>query len=341
MNATVKQPVADASHVAQARRVSASVAAAAGLNDEAVARLALIVSEGATNLLKHGSGGYILFDTFRAASHHGEGTPAGVQALFVDKGRGIADTASAMRDGFSTSGTMGGGLGAMHRAATLFDLYSLPGKGTVVLCTLAPSGSSTSPASGGRSGGLCVPYNGETVSGDAWRVAVEGHRSAAIMVDGLGHGPMAARAAGEAVAAWQKDPFRPVAGIIALLDGALRSTRGGAAAVAQINPARNVVSFAGVGNIVAMILGGAKNEHCVSMNGTLGQFGRPARTFDYPWSRGCCFIMHSDGLASRWNESDYPGLFARSPALIAAVLHRDLERGRDDASVVVIKETPA
>jgi hypothetical protein len=46
--------------------------------------------------------------------------------------------------------------------------------------------------------------------------------------------------------------------------------------------------------------------------------------------------MHTDGLRTRWILSERPGLSARHPAVIAAVLHRDFLRGRDDATVLVL-----
>ena len=49
--------------------------------------------------------------------------------------------------------------------------------------------------------------------------------------------------------------------------------------------------------------------------------------------------MHSDGLGTRWDLAKYPGLAARHTALIAGVLYRDFQRGRDDATVVVLRDT--
>jgi hypothetical protein len=48
--------------------------------------------------------------------------------------------------------------------------------------------------------------------------------------------------------------------------------------------------------------------------------------------------MHSDGIATQWDLGRYPGLLARDPSLIAGVLYRDFLRGRDDATVVVLKD---
>jgi len=57
----------------------------------------------------------------------------------------------------------------------------------------------------------------------------------------------------------------------------------------------------------------------------------------FPWPAGALLIMHSDGLGTHWDLATYPGLAARHPGLIAAVLYRDYDRGRDDVSVVVIR----
>jgi hypothetical protein len=48
-------------------------------------------------------------------------------------------------------------------------------------------------------------------------------------------------------------------------------------------------------------------------------------------------ILHSDGLATRWDLSKYPGLTHRHPTLIAAALYRDFARGRDDVTVFVAR----
>jgi hypothetical protein len=49
--------------------------------------------------------------------------------------------------------------------------------------------------------------------------------------------------------------------------------------------------------------------------------------------------MHSDGLNTHWDIDRYPGLFQRHPSLVASVLFRDFRRGRDDATVVVARQT--
>jgi hypothetical protein len=81
----------------------------------------------------------------------------------------------------------------------------------------------------------------------------------------------------------------------------------------------------------------AAHRHLVSYNGTVGHTLRKLQEFAFPWPRDALLVLHSDGLGTHWDFNAYPGLTSRHPALIAAVLYRDYDRGRDDVSVVVIR----
>jgi hypothetical protein len=119
--------------------------------------------------------------------------------------------------------------------------------------------------------------------------------------------------------------------------GALARTRGAAVATARVIASAERGVFAGVGNIVCRVEASSSNRHLVSHNGTVGHTMRKVQEFAFPWPRGALLIMHSDGLGTHWDLGTYPGLSTRHPALIAAVLYRDYDRGRDDVSVVVIR----
>ncbi|MEG2630728.1 MAG: histidine kinase, partial [Comamonas sp.] len=66
-----------------------------------------------------------------------------IEILSVDDGPGIRDLSQAMRDGFSTAGSPGTGLGAVQRLATDFDVHSEVGKGTVILARLRTAAART------------------------------------------------------------------------------------------------------------------------------------------------------------------------------------------------------
>ena len=108
-------------------------------------------------------------------------------------------------------------------------------------------------------------------------------------------------------------------------------------AVAVADGMRSELAYAGVGNIAARILTGDAWHGLASRNGTLGAKFDPVREFLHPWPSGGLLVMHSDGLKPNWDLTAFPGLPARSPALIAAVLYRDFVRGTDDVAVVAVK----
>jgi hypothetical protein len=260
----------------------------------------------------------------------------GVEIIAFDKGPGIADVAASLRDGHSTRGTMGGGLGALARMSDSFEIFTQPGKGTalrlVVWARKLPD--VHQPI---EFGGVCVPKQGEQVCGDDWSVRLWRDQAVVLVADGLGHGMSANEAARAAThtleAHLQDDPHT----IIEACHGALARTRGAAVAVARLMASGERGSFAGVGNVVCRVEASSTNRHVVSYNGTVGHTLRKLQEFAFPWPKGALLVLHSDGLGTQWDFNSYPGLTARHPALIAAVLYRDYDRGRDDVSVVVIR----
>jgi hypothetical protein len=99
-----------------------------------------------------------------------------------------------------------------------------------------------------------------------------------------------------------------------------------------------ILRYAGVGNIAAVVVSAGGTRSLVSHNGTLGHKLNKTKEFDYPFPRGALLVMHSDGLLSRWGLDGYPGLAAKDPGLVAGVLYRDFQRGRDDVTVLAARE---
>jgi serine/threonine protein phosphatase PrpC len=189
-------------------------------------------------------------------------------------------------------------------------------------------------------GVVALPKAGEEVSGDSWGFECLKDRCTCVVADGLGHGPQAAQAAQAALSTAQEYSGKAPAEIVERAHGALRSTRGAALAVAEIEPSHKLVRFCGLGNISATIVDRAGGiRHLVSHNGIVGQEMRKISEFTYPWSRQSLLIMHSDGLSARWDLQSYPALVQHDPPLIAGVLYRDFTRDRDDVTVLVAGET--
>jgi hypothetical protein len=158
------------------------------------------------------------------------------------------------------------------------------------------------------------------------------------MVDGLGHGVQAATAAEIALITFLKHAERSAGDVVMCVHQALRSTRGAAVAVAELDHRQNSLRFCGIGNIAATVITLAgETQHLVSLSGIAGHVMRRVQPFTYPWGRGSLLVMHSDGIGTHWSVSSLNGLAARRPDVIAGVLFRDHRRGRDDASVIVAR----
>jgi anti-sigma regulatory factor (Ser/Thr protein kinase) len=320
-------PVEDASQVAYARRVGAALAGDVRLDEERTGRLALVVTESGTNLLRHAGRGQILLQAL-----NGDGTGA-VEMLALDRGPGMTNIARCLEDGYSTAGGAGTGLGAIRRLSSVFDVYSRPGHGTAILSRV---GETPAPRRVVVDG-VCVAAPGEQQCGDAWAEERRADGVTILVVDGLGHGPGAAEAAAAAVAAFRRAQFEPPARRLEALHGAMRGTRGGAAGIADIDLTARRVRYAGIGNVGAMVLDGDTSRSLVSHNGTLGHTVRKITEVTAEWPARGLLLMYSDGLGTPRDLDAYPGLMERQPSLVAGVLWRDLARGRDDVTVVVAK----
>lgn len=330
----VEFAVHEGSQVGAARRHAAMLAQQLGFDEVAAGRLALVVTELGTNLVRHAREGRLLLGAARAAP------VPGVEVVALDRGPGMADVERCLRDGFSTGGTAGRGLGAVRRLAQEFGVYSQTGTGTVIAARLAASAGAGTHAKPGRPldlAGLCLAAPHESVSGDSWAAHVDGATACIAIADGLGHGPDAARAADAAIALFER---RPAADPAELLDGAhsaLHGTRGAALALARCDAQQGLVTFAGAGNIVGRLISGSEDRSLMTAHGTVGLQIRHAPPQQQAWGAHALVVLHSDGISTRWNLDDAPGLL-RCPALVVAawILHRHL-RGRDDATVVVLK----
>jgi anti-sigma regulatory factor (Ser/Thr protein kinase) len=322
----------DRSSVGEARRISTQMAERARLPPAELARVPLIVTELATNLLAHAQRGEIALRLLP------KGTAPGLEIVALDRGPGIGDVSLCLADGYSRGGTRGCGLGAVRRLSTDFDIHSREPTGTVVMSRVRGSGSDPNLS---EFSAICVPAPGETECGDAWSLRQVGDRLAAIVVDGLGHGPLAAAAAAQAVAVFDEQWFPSPADYLTAADAAMRSTRGAALAMAQIDLGARELHYAGVGNIASRIIDLTANrqQSLVSHGGIVGAGLRKVQQFDYRWQEGDLLVMHSDGLNERWNLGTYAGLAQTDVAVIAGIVYRDARRVRDDATVLAARLT--
>jgi anti-sigma regulatory factor (Ser/Thr protein kinase) len=317
--------VEDPSAAAACRGAAMTLASRLDFPEARAGQVALAVTEAASNLHKHASQGTMLLRISREAGH------PGIEMVTIDAGPGVPDTSAALRDGHSTSGTLGIGLGAIQRLADFYDLYSVRGHGTVLVARFWPQPRPGTP----RYAGLARPITGETECGDVFGAAEANGSVTGVLCDGLGHGPLAATAAHEAVTAILEEPAAEPAVLVERAHRRMSHTRGGAVGVVQVTGP--VIRFAGLGNIAAMILADGTRKGMLSVPGIAGHQGRTIRQFDYDAPPGAAIILHSDGISSRWDPRVLPGLNARDPLVVAAALLAEAGTRRDDAGVLVLK----
>jgi anti-sigma regulatory factor (Ser/Thr protein kinase) len=331
--ASIAVPVTDASQVGEARRAAMAAGERAALSSDELGRLALITTETAANLARHARDGVLLVRNFGDGAGNG-----GVEVLALDRGPGIADLTRAMEDGYSTAGTPGKGLGAIRRlAGSGFGIMSAE-HGTALVARVRGSRAQASAEIG--AGVVCLQMPGEVVCGDAWYVNRTPVRTLVVIADGLGHGPEAAVAATTAIRIIEERPDDMPGALIAATHNALRSTRGAAISIARIDHAARMLTFAGIGNVAGVICETGQTRSMAPHGGIVGHQLPRVREFQYPWPEGGNFVMHSDGVSARWRPDSYPGVLDGDAALLAGVLFRDFSRGRDDATVVVVRDLP-
>lgn len=324
-------PVIESSQVGQVRRAAVRLAEASDFPEQARGEIAVVATELATNLARYGRAGQFFLQPIADAGE------TAIQLLAIDSGPGIADVRRSLEDGVSTGGTPGTGLGAVRRMSHQFDIYSLEGQGTVVMSLVGKRRARKESASRFQCAAISTAAPGESVSGDAWRILEQDGRLAVMVADGLGHGVLAAEAADRAAALFEESRFAdPPAAYCENAHRALVGSRGAALACAHVSPVGQV-AYTSVGNVMSTIISGDTARGLPSQNGTVGLQMRRMQTFEANLPERGVFVMHSDGLTNRWSTGAYVGLWTRHPAVIAGVLYRDCLRGKDDATIVVIK----
>ena len=316
------------SSVPAVRRRAVELAVLAGFDENRVGEVGIAATEIATNLVKHaGEGSVVLRHVVADAT-------TGVELISIDSGPGRRNIHALVADGESTAGTLGIGLGAVKRVAGSVHLHSVPGHGTVVAAVLWPS--PAHPAAVPVSG-LVRPLRGQEVSGDTIAHRGFGGGHLVMVADGLGHGPLAARASEQAAETFLASASVDPAELVQLMHRALSGTRGAAVAVVRLDSGTHSLVHAGVGNIAGRLVGEGLARTLVSQPGIVGHNLPRVRETAIDASVGRAVILHSDGLTEKWDLATLPGLLRQGPAVVAAALMRDAGTHRDDASLIVLE----
>jgi serine/threonine-protein kinase RsbT len=119
-------PARSQNDVVLVRQIVRKWSAELGFSLVDLTKIVTAASELARNTLIHGGGGSVVLEALQ------EGARRGIRLTFEDQGPGIADIEQAMRDGYTTGGGLGLGLGGSKRLMSEFQIVSKVGEGTRV-----------------------------------------------------------------------------------------------------------------------------------------------------------------------------------------------------------------
>jgi anti-sigma regulatory factor (Ser/Thr protein kinase) len=319
-------------HVEDAARC---YAAAVGFPREECEEIALAAVELASNLVKHASGGGTI--AFRPCGSNGR---PGLQIESTDHGPGFADFERALADGYSTAGSLGTGLGTVNRMMDALECHSVPPSGTRIVCQRWVRPQGLVPLSRELEfGAASRAYRNTRENGDAFVIRQWDGMALGGVIDGLGHGQFAQRAAQTARQYIESHFDQPLEALFRGVARACQSTRGVVMALTRIDSARRVFTVANIGNIEVRVLAGdgrSANTPPVR-RGVLGLNAPAPISVEQPWTETTLLVMHSDGLRTHWSWKDFDGLHRQAAGTIAQTLLRTLGKIDDDATVLVIR----
>jgi anti-sigma regulatory factor (Ser/Thr protein kinase) len=325
--------VADRSYFSLVKKDIHQLGVQQGFSEEKAGQLDIIVAELCSNLVKHAGHGHLIVKPIEEQGNKG------VEVISTDNGPGIADVKRMMLDGTSTKNTLGHGLGAIQRLSDKFDIYSQKDWGTIILSRIFQNPlAHYTPKFTTDVKALVIPKKGETVSGDSFYYKHTNNLFKLFVGDGLGHGPEASKAVDEAINNFKYCHEEDAVDIIKYIHGTVKKTRGLVGTVVVFDFEKKEWSVCGVGNILTKLGNFAQSKSFLSYNGILGHnILGSMKVQQVPYEQGQLLIMCSDGIKTKWELSNYPGIFKNDLSIIAAALYKDHTRNTDDSTVVVVK----
>jgi len=330
-----KTEVKHSTDLSALRQVSKTTAAAIGFSERESEEIVLAVSELASNLVRHAGGGMVILTPL---SNDGR---SGIQIESVDKEPGIPDIERAMTDGFSTVGSLGYGLGTVNRLMDELDIESQPGAGTHIVCRrwvrVNEASSKLCPLSFGAA---TRPHPQMGLNGDAFVIKQWGESALVGVIDGLGHGQWAQRAA-QTARRYVESHFAQLLGeTFRGVGRSCRPTRGVVMALVRFDWAQEKLTFATVGNIEMRVFNSPEPVKFVIRRGIIGLNAPNPVVTEHHWEPSNIMVIHSDGVRTHWQWEDFPELANESATITAQRLLHVLAKEEDDATVVVARGKP-
>jgi len=322
-------PTIDAASAALARETVRERGAALGMPGAVVEGLAVAASELVHNQLAHARRGQVAIREVARAEI------PGLEVVAADLGPGIAHPRLALEGPGPTARSLGAGLSGARRMVHELDVDVRWGQGS---CLWARAFAEPVPRRR-EVGVLGRAFHEERVSGDHAVFARVRDVLVCAVIDGIGHGPLAADASAVAAATTLARIELPPTEILDACDAALQDTRGTVMAVLRLDEATDTLEHAGVGNVTARLEGHRSHRGFLGASATLGARGKRRSPVVETTSVAAdeVIVVYTDGLTSRVSLADQPDLLREHPIVIAEHLLQTFARDTDDALVLVAR----
>ncbi len=322
-----------------ARRAARTLALAIGFGAVPGDEIALVVSELASNLVKHAGGGTILLIPLSDAGR------AGIQVEAHDHGPGIRDIKQALADGSSTAGSLGYGLGTVNRLMDDLEIVAPsqpPHQGTHIVCKRFVRVQAPTSLPGLLDVGAATrPHPLMAENGDSFILKRWGTSTLIGVIDGLGHGQFAHRASQTARQYVETHYDQPLDAIFLGTNRACYATRGVVMTLVRFDwmsqPSPITFRLCGIGNVEVRVIGKSEPFNFVIKRGIVGLNAPTPVVTEHRWATNYRLVLYSDGISSRWNWEDFPELAGVSAQTAAQRLLQRLARDTDDATIVVVQ----
>lgn len=327
------QPIAGDSSQILVRSKLRAVGRRMGFDDLTRERMELVATEMLTNQRKYARGSGLL-----QIWEWGGPVPA-LDLFALDYGPGIEDMSRARSDGFTTSGTLGKGIGAIQRLSDESAVYSRTAReatagwhGVAVWVRFYLRERESCPYQVGL---YLRAYNDDIHNGDCVCVDFDEHRLRWLHMDGLGHGLEAADTVADMGAVLGRS--LPPEGVLEQASNALRGSRGAVGIYGELDTESRHSTVCGVGDMTAALLSGEGRRNIQFSPGVLGHSHRSCDAARQELGRDTLLLTASDGLRRNWDPATYAGLFQLHPQLVAYVLGSVAGRSNDDKSIFLAR----
>jgi len=185
---------------------------------------------------------------------------------------------------------------------------------------------------------VILPMPGEEQSGDTGIAREEAGILSVTLIDVLGHGDEAAELASQAHHTLSTGEHLSPLATIEQLHHQFRGSRGMVVSYACIHTDTCMLEYCGIGNISARVFGPRPHQF-VNRDGVVGYRMVSPKTHRYELKAGDVFVMHSDGITSRFYNEDIEEKLGLPAQNLAEYIMQTYSKGTDDASCLVVKVT--